>query len=531
MNGLTNVKESVEAGWRTADGLWNTLVEMRVVNCSPAILGGPRGLTIDPRSNRFEGLRPTSLRGVWRWWVRAVAAGILWEAGYAPSYSEIRKVEKKMGLGSTDQATDYVLETEVIREQPKAQEAERNLPGLLEQIPRYRLISMVRLPEPRADALPGHKRYLETLRSRGRRGAILFRRPIKAGALGLKIKLRARSRRDRGYERVMVNALGMALLLGGIGQATSRGFGRFKPEFDTIRGEFSENLSYLVRSLLQGSTSEVERAVFSLIDDEGLKNLLRRDAEELNIKKKGPHEVVPRIPSVHRACMRIEVVTPRTRHVREEAGYMIGEMVSVGEASLKSRWRRLYGLHRSRGKLLHTWPLGLPRGQAIKLTIRNRDRRERDRDEKAKELKIMLGYYGETSELRSEFKGEEGTLVLSLKDYADKQDNLVDKTLRLQSLIRIAVLSKERFIVYGFKTEDLKRLWETLVHVGTKPRVPPTRSDEIWISRVREIGYIQTASRVKTPLDQDTGWLQAFDEALSMMLKILQGSSPEGVKH
>lgn len=511
MNRLTNAKGSVEAGWRTAEGLWDTLVEMSVVNCSPAILGGPRGLTIDPRSNRFEGLRPTSLRGVWRWWVRAITAGILWEAGYAPSYSDICKLERKMGLGSTDHATDYVLETDIIREQPKAQEAERDLPELLEQIPRYRLISMVRLPEPRADALPGHKRYLETLRSRGRRGAILFRRPIKAGDLGLKIRLRARLRRDRGYERVMVNALGMALLLGGIGQATSRGFGRFKPEFDTIRGEFSENLSYLVYNLLQGSTSEVKRAVFSLIDDEGLKNLLRRDAEELNIKKKGPHEIVPRIPSVHRACMRIEVVTPRTRHVREEAGYMVGEMVSAGEASLKSRWRRLYGLHRSKGKLLHTWPLGLPRGQAIKVRSQGG-------------AKIMLGYYGETPELKAEFrKVGRGVLSLQLRRYVGKQNELVDKTMRMQSLIRIAVLSEKRFIIYGFKTEDLMRLWNVLVHVGTKPHVRPVDSDEVHIARVSEIGLIQTTRGVEESLNRTTGWTQVFDTAFSMVVKILRG--------
>lgn len=64
-------------------------------------------------------IRPTEVKGVWRWWARAFAAGALYEAGCTgPDF--LRRVHEivadKLGLGSTKAASRYDLTVEVLEE-------------------------------------------------------------------------------------------------------------------------------------------------------------------------------------------------------------------------------------------------------------------------------------------------------------------------------------------------------------------------------------------------------------------------------
>ncbi|MEZ0248075.1 MAG: type III-B CRISPR module RAMP protein Cmr1 [Thermoproteus sp.] len=71
----------------------------------------------DPRildSNFF--IRPTSLKGLWRWWARAFAAGALYEAGCVGNFLERvhAVVADGLGLGSTGRASSYTISVEVL---------------------------------------------------------------------------------------------------------------------------------------------------------------------------------------------------------------------------------------------------------------------------------------------------------------------------------------------------------------------------------------------------------------------------------
>ncbi len=81
-------------------------------------------------------LRPTSIKGVWRWWARAFAAGALHEAGCTGRdfLSRVHRiVAGELGLGSTESASRYDLTVEVLEEP----QIERNGTDLQ----RFRLLS------------------------------------------------------------------------------------------------------------------------------------------------------------------------------------------------------------------------------------------------------------------------------------------------------------------------------------------------------------------------------------------------------
>jgi CRISPR-associated protein Cmr1 len=77
---------------------------------------------VDPRFY----IRPTSVKGVWRWWARAAAAGALYEAGCVRDLAEstARAVAEDLGLGSTGAASAYRIRVEVV-ERPRVEVAKR----------------------------------------------------------------------------------------------------------------------------------------------------------------------------------------------------------------------------------------------------------------------------------------------------------------------------------------------------------------------------------------------------------------------
>ena len=62
-------------------------------------------------------IRPTSVKGVWRWWARAVVGGVLYEAGCVKELeSETAKiVAGDLGLGSTGAASAYRILVRVLK--------------------------------------------------------------------------------------------------------------------------------------------------------------------------------------------------------------------------------------------------------------------------------------------------------------------------------------------------------------------------------------------------------------------------------
>jgi len=85
-------------------------------------------------------IRPTEIKGVWRWWARSFAAGALYEAGCTgPDF--LRRVHEivaeRLGLGSTKAASRYDLTVEVL-ERPRVADSSR------ENLQRFNLLNLSR---------------------------------------------------------------------------------------------------------------------------------------------------------------------------------------------------------------------------------------------------------------------------------------------------------------------------------------------------------------------------------------------------
>ncbi|AFH42070.1 RAMP superfamily CRISPR-associated protein [Fervidicoccus fontis] len=71
------------------------ILRLKVTNFTPLLVGWYEPNIVDP-----IGLRPTELKGIWRWWARAFACGVLYDRGCNPLPSDLVKiVGKDLGLG------------------------------------------------------------------------------------------------------------------------------------------------------------------------------------------------------------------------------------------------------------------------------------------------------------------------------------------------------------------------------------------------------------------------------------------------
>ncbi|MGC9115882.1 MAG: RAMP superfamily CRISPR-associated protein, partial [Fervidicoccaceae archaeon] len=71
------------------------ILRLKVTNFTPLLVGWYEPNIVDP-----IGLRPTELKGIWRWWARAFACGVLYDGGCNPLPSDLVKiVGKDLGLG------------------------------------------------------------------------------------------------------------------------------------------------------------------------------------------------------------------------------------------------------------------------------------------------------------------------------------------------------------------------------------------------------------------------------------------------
>mgnify|MGYP001770667745 CR=1 FL=1 len=68
-------------------------------------------------------IRPTSVKGIWRWWARAFALGALFEAG-CPDLKAASDLVAKWGFGTTGSASAYRITVEV-REPPRVRAVRR----------------------------------------------------------------------------------------------------------------------------------------------------------------------------------------------------------------------------------------------------------------------------------------------------------------------------------------------------------------------------------------------------------------------
>jgi CRISPR-associated protein Cmr1 len=74
-------------------------------------------------------VRPTSVKGVWRWWARAFALGALYEAG-CPDMGRASEMVARWGFGTTSAASRYRLTVEVLQQPRVERVAKRQKRGI-----------------------------------------------------------------------------------------------------------------------------------------------------------------------------------------------------------------------------------------------------------------------------------------------------------------------------------------------------------------------------------------------------------------
>lgn len=310
--------------------------------------------------------------------MRALLAGLSWEKGLNYDYRSLAETEAKIGLGSVTgeegygEASKLILDTDVIevRSDPlsldkfrvsrqyitrsRAGKARIDLNRVLHDYMSGRVDYRsepwkVLLSIPRYALLVTGKDPYE-----GVPKELFLRQPLPPNSLELVISLRARRRVSDEVKLLCSAALVLALTLGGIGQATSRGFGKMR--INVIGGDTAEISRKVVKEVKEASSNLVGN-IIKILKENGVDKLI-------NGGRRGGSKGLPRIPTFHPDVMRVEVIrNPKYRpwNVRNLRNVW-DVLVVAGRACLKVDWKRLArtGIKAS-GRDLHTWPLGLPR--------------------------------------------------------------------------------------------------------------------------------------------------------------------------
>lgn len=285
---------------------------------TPLRLGGYNAKPYSEELELMEKPRTQSLKGVWRWWARALVAGALLSAG--KRNINLADANEKLSslLGSTDSASKLYLRIVDIEE-------EEIIEGRsLQRIPRINLL-MLRRGERRLE------RYYRKITFK----IELVKRP------GATIYVEE--------ERFGLASLILALTLGGLGSIQSRGFGRFKVLLDSeSRGRNPELGEALDRIYKSKDLRELTDALKGMVK---LAFIYTQKFLRVKTSIKPKESLIPAIVPDAPHIFRLEAV----KFYEDDP---IRALIHIGNATLKMNWKK----YRSApDKNVHTWILGLPR--------------------------------------------------------------------------------------------------------------------------------------------------------------------------
>lgn len=348
---------------------YDTLYQVNAENITPVFAGGPDGNTVTS-SGEWWGLRPTALRGVWKWWVRALLSGLLWERGYTCDYKAMARFEEVLGLGSLRRRSEVFLD--VLSLEYKSPPCTDKWIRPIRRYCNYKGRIIIKKLE--KDYLNNKNVSCSTLYflflvdrirllTTGMRCNSLeiveflkLHQPIMPGKVSLSVAIRTSNKEYEKYGELYKNALILALFLGGVGQITSRGFGKFM-----VHDNFLEK-NYLSDNLVKTFLERIEEN----IDIDNLININKNKIELQKVSEKD----FPIIPTFHPDKMKYEVLK-EVRYI-EYGGQFSSQkkysrniwdvLISVNRAVLKNYWKIFsHKKPSSLGDVYHTWVLGLPR--------------------------------------------------------------------------------------------------------------------------------------------------------------------------
>lgn len=356
-----------------------SIARIGLENLTYLISGGYNAAPFSAELELWELPRAYSFKGMWRWWLRTLLNGALWEAGKLDE-AKVREVTGKL-LGSTEQASKLIIRVTTgssanptsptsIRDWKARKERLRIAPNDL--LPGFPLKPSILPIPPRLSLLLQARETDERLAER-----ISCYPP---GALKITVEILGRPFTNISFEecRVGISSLLLALIFGGVGAITRRGFGslslisidlheslqKYKQIMEEIKEAIDPNV---IRNLLNKLVEESLDDARELL---GIKSAmpLRREAgyPVLSMPGDPPQDIKPFNLSVFKFS--ISKVTSNEREAYRLLGFKDHEamklLTTIGYSTTKLFWKLAENKKFFvKGLSYETWVMGLPREQ------------------------------------------------------------------------------------------------------------------------------------------------------------------------
>jgi len=220
------------------------LLELKLTNESPVLLGG-YDTQWERQINRIsisEGLRTQSLKGLWRWWMRAYLAGVMWDEGYTEIEKPVIKITDKLLGSAAEKGEASKIKLKTLDESSTGDVID----GKSQMARKYARIKFM--------TMKGREKisYAKTLTSR----VILDVR------MGIDLK--------DNEKKFATGSFLTALMLSGLGKASRRGFGTFHFQVENdqtrafteiFRGYQIENVEETLRRLIKTTYDSAKKLI------------------------------------------------------------------------------------------------------------------------------------------------------------------------------------------------------------------------------------------------------------------------------
>ena len=334
----------------------DTVARIRVVNATLTRIGGYNARPYSSELGLQEKPRSQAIRGVWRWWARALLAGA-WYEKYGNFPRGIRDLDEMVApvLGSTGQASKLFVRVSV--EETAAGEAEAQSA----EAQRARDIARLKLFRP--------PRGEDEQRYREEENPEKYFSPHDL-AFTVELVKRPHAQVSREEEAFSIRSLVLSLVLGGVGSITNRGFG--STQLKILRANGDGALASLLGELYSAENSQAVRERL----DKLVNSALEAAGEYLNYLPGGQKSAregtrLPRYPVLSRKGVEVGGVNAplfRLEVACRSFESPLDALIQIGNATLKASWKRVLGFDpkAERGGGYHTWILGLPRSSVIR---------------------------------------------------------------------------------------------------------------------------------------------------------------------
>ncbi|MEM0226461.1 MAG: type III-B CRISPR module RAMP protein Cmr1 [Thermofilaceae archaeon] len=296
---------------------------------TPILIGG-----YDTRTSHEvgrEGLRPSSIKGVWRWWARIFVSAAICKRFRYTRFVNLEDADKIVAniLGTTrDRASSSKYQ--IVATDLQVNEVE---------LAKYKDVARVKL-------------------LRLGRGEIIRDRVLGPNST-FSVELYRLRKTEEAEDAFAASSLLVALALGGVGKATSRGFGKLavtkvECNLSSVKELYSdlEKLSkgeIFREGSFQVKAKEIVKKIFELCI-----NLASPLVVNMSVSGQYTHPLIETpVDNYYEVCIPNKLF-----------GSDVEVLEAIGNATLKLSWKRLKGVDiRSSGRNLDTWILGLPRSQ------------------------------------------------------------------------------------------------------------------------------------------------------------------------